>query len=70
MSDVKHELETRQKIARLLTHRCNNCYRRLPGAVGCSVHSKGWNWLTDDFGPFCDDCIKEIVPEYWTRFNG
>lgn len=50
----------RLRIAHLLTGRCNNCYDKLPGAVGCSVHSPGWNWVTGDFGPFCDECIKEV----------
>lgn len=53
-------LNQREEIARLLTHRCNNCYRELPGPVGCNVHSPGWNWVTPNFGPFCDDCIKEV----------
>ncbi len=50
----------RARIAGLLTGRCNNCYRRLPGEVGCSVKSPGWNWVTENFGPFCDDCFKEV----------
>lgn len=52
---------TRAEIAQLLSGRCNNCYDRLPGPVGCSVHSPGWNWITPNFGPFCDDCAKEVV---------
>jgi hypothetical protein len=55
------EQETRQQIAMLLTGRCNNCYSRLPGEVGCSVHSPGWHWLTPNFGPFCDDCWTEAT---------
>lgn len=53
-------LSVRSRIAHLLTGRCNNCYDSLPGAVGCSVHSPGWNWVTPNFGPFCDECIKEV----------
>lgn len=53
--------EVRSDIARLLTGRCNNCYSRLPGPVGCNVHSEGWHWLTPNFGPFCDECWKEVV---------
>ena len=56
----RQDLAVRSDIAQLLTGRCNNCYSRLPGPVGCSVHSKGWNWVTPNFGPFCDDCYKEL----------
>lgn len=54
------DVDVRSDVARLLTHRCNNCYSELPGAVGCSVHSPGWNWVTPNFGPFCDECFKEV----------
>lgn len=50
----------RTKVAELLTGRCINCYDRLPGALGCSVKSPGWNWLTENFGPICDECLKEV----------
>lgn len=49
----------RAEIAKLLARRCNNCYRELPGY---NVSGPGWNWLTPNFGPFCDDCYKEIKP--------
>jgi len=52
--------QDRSEIAQRLTGRCNNCYERLPGAIGCSVHSPGWNWATPNFGPFCDDCWAEL----------
>ena len=55
--------DVRSHIAHLLTGRCNNCYDSLPGAVGCSVHSPGWNWVTPNFGPFCDECFKEVKGE-------
>jgi hypothetical protein len=57
---VLPESDARSNIAQLLTRRCNNCYGLLPGEVGCSVHSPGWNWVTPNFGPFCDDCFKEV----------
>ncbi len=59
------DLDIRSQIAQLLTARCNNCYRRLPGVVGCDVHSRGWHWLTENFGPFCDDCFVEVMK--WKR---
>lgn len=53
--------DIRSRIAGMLTGRCNNCYDRLPGPVGCSVHSPGWNWATPNLGPFCDECYKPIA---------
>lgn len=55
----RQDFEYRSEIARKLTARCSNCYQRLPGEVGCSVMSPGWNWITPNFGPFCDDCMRE-----------
>ena len=57
---MNDDMNVRDSVAKLLTGRCNNCYRTLPGEVGCSVHSPGWNWVTENFGPFCDECIKEV----------
>jgi len=47
----------RVEIAKLLTGRCNNCYRELPGY---QVHGEGWNWATPNFGPFCDECWEDL----------
>ena len=57
----RKDIEIRSEIAQLLNHRCNNCYCWLPGNIGCDVESPGWNWVTVNFGPFCDECIKELV---------
>lgn len=51
--------DPRFEIARLLTGRCTNCFVTLPGAVGCSVRSAGWNWISSNLGPFCDECMRE-----------
>ena len=56
------DIDIRTQVAQLLTGRCNNCYRRLPGNVGCDVHSKGWFWPTENFGPFCDECMDDLRP--------
>lgn len=48
---------TRREIAGLLTSRCINCYSKLQGY---NVRAPGWNWVTPNVGPFCDDCFKEI----------
>ena len=64
VSVTENDDATRSKIAESLAHRCNNCYARLPGNVGCSVHSPGWNWVTSNFGPFCDDCFKESKKKF------
>lgn len=61
MADDQETLD-RQTIARSLVHRCTNCYRRLPGPVGCGVHAPGWNWLNLNLGPFCDDCYATTRP--------
>lgn len=50
------EREIRTSIAVSLTGRCNNCYSKLPGY---QVHGPGWNWITPNFGPFCNECLKE-----------
>lgn len=65
------EKAKRQEIARLVTSRCCNCYDILPGY---NVHGKGWNWLTPNFGPFCDKCFKQVhtkamCPKCGTVFN-
>lgn len=51
-------LTTREEIAKLLARRCNNCYEELPGY---NVRAPGWNWITPNVGPFCNDCWKEII---------
>lgn len=51
------ETETRCRIGSLLATRCNNCYRKLQGY---DVHGRGWNWITPNFGPFCDECFKDV----------
>lgn len=52
--------EIRSSVARLLVNRCNNCYRKLPGQEFGSVTQPGHNWVTPNFGPFCDDCFREL----------
>lgn len=54
------EDDLRGFIAKLLVHRCVNCYSQLPGPLGCSVHHEGWHWLTPNLGPLCDTCWKEV----------
>ena len=59
---MDNDSKTREQIARLLTGRCNNCYRRLPGDTGCDVvKTPGWNWHTPNFGPFCNHCYAQIA---------
>jgi len=48
------EQDKRSEIARLLTGRCNNCYYAWPEVIG-------GNWLTPNFGPFCDACVRELA---------
>ena len=60
LKPLRTEMEIRSDIAKQVSSRCINCFSQLPGEVGCSVHSPGWNWVTPNFGPICDDCIKEI----------
>lgn len=55
------DMDARSGIARQLTRRCNNCYRKLPGEVGCSVNRPGWNWATPNLGPFCDSCFGNLL---------
>jgi hypothetical protein len=50
--------DARTRIAMLLMRRCSNCYRELPGY---NVHGRGWNWLTPNVGPFCDECWAEVL---------
>ena len=64
---IGFDYEERAEIAKLLTHRCNNCYQRLPGGIGCNVNSEGWNWATENFGPFCDGCWNELL--IWKEKN-
>lgn len=58
-NDLKFD-PVRTEVTKLLVGWCNNCYRCLPGPVGCSVFSPGWNWVTPNLGPFCDSCFKEV----------
>lgn len=51
-----------------ISGRCINCYHLLPGPVGCSVKSYGWNWITKNLGPFCNSCFKEL-DKYNKRAN-
>lgn len=52
-------MDIRVKIATLASSRCINCFTKLEGY---QVHGDGWNWLTGNVGPFCDDCYEEIRP--------
>jgi hypothetical protein len=49
----------RTEIAKLCVRRCMNCYNELPGY---QVRGPGWNWLTNDVGPLCDECYAEVKP--------
>jgi hypothetical protein len=51
--------DIRVRIAEFMTRRCSNCYCQLPGY---NVKGDGWHWLTENIGPFCDDCWSEIPP--------
>ena len=43
--------EERAKLSQMLWRRCGNCHRNL---TGYDVTGPGWNWVTPNFGPFCN----------------
>lgn len=56
---MSKDIEVHFQIAARLARRCSNCYQELPGY---QVKASGWNWLTPNFGPVCDECFAEVAP--------
>lgn len=53
----KKQKTVRQQITELIASRCTNCFAELPGY---NTKGPGWHWITENIGPFCKTCWREI----------